>query len=106
MKVDIRLNPSRKSESIPSNGKPKEMFLGIHLVKRKWQTEDIDKKLLDSEHAKHWFNVEKAGTQSNQTAAEKKRAGKKKTVSKKKTSSKKKTATRKKVAKKETRKAA
>jgi len=81
MLVDIKLNTSLKSKSIPSHGKPREMFLGLNVITRRWQTLDVEKKLLNSEHCKHWFLVADAGSE-NQVSAPAKKVAKKKTAKK------------------------
>jgi len=103
--VDIKINPKRKTCTIPGSGKkglpPKEMPFAGFVITTSWQTLNIPDKFLKSEHGNHWFNVEKPGSQSNESrhskirkARSKKTSTKKKKVSKKKVS-KKKTETRK-----------
>jgi len=107
-KVDIRINPKKKTSTIPGSGKkgltPKQMNLGKDLITTSWQTLDITDKLLNSEHGKHWFNVEKPGSQSNESRHSKIRKARKQAAASKKNATKK-TVSKKKITKK-TKKAA
>lgn len=88
MLVEVRINPSRKSAAVPKTGKPKQMFLGTHVVGRSWKVYDVEKKFMDDPGAQHWFQFREPGSGPAKKKVTKKKTTKKK-ASKKKASRKK-----------------